>query len=100
MSTLHVHLQDGFSNERVTLAVDGRMACDKPNVKTRPQLGLADTVELEVPDGAVTVEVALPDRGESHTVTLDAAATPFLGFSVHSDGSLTHKLSDTTFGYV
>ena len=100
MTTLHVHLQDGFLNQRVTLSVDGRVACEKPNVRTKPQLGLAATVELEVPEGAITVEVRLPDSGQSHTVALDAAATPFLGVSLGEDGSLTHKLSDTTFGYV
>ena len=100
MTTLHVHLQDGFSNHRVTVSVDGRLASDKPNVRTRPQLGLADTVDLPVPDGDVTVLVELPDSGQSQTVVLNAATTPFLGLSVAPDGSLTHTLSDTTFGYL
>jgi hypothetical protein len=100
MATLHVHLQEGFAGERVTVSVDGRPAIVKSQVTTRPQLGLADMVELDVPAGTVTIDVALEERGETHSLTIDAAETPFLGLSIAPDGSLASKLSATTFGYV
>ena len=101
MLTLHLHLQDGFAGEPVEVRVDGRTAWEKAQVRTRPQLGLADAIELQVPRGEVSVEVRLAGRdAQACAVTLDAARTPFLGVSLDAEGRLVHKLSPDTFGYV
>ena len=100
MATLHVHLQDGFTDDHVRIDVDGRVACDQPHVRTRPQLGLAEAFELEVPAGALAVRVQLPGRGVERSIVVDPSTTPYLGLSLSPDGELTHRLSDTTFGYV
>jgi hypothetical protein len=100
MPTLHVHLQDGFAGERATVVVNGRTAWEHPHLRTRPQLGLAEAVELEVPAGDVTVEVRLAGAARTHALVVDAERTPYLGVSLGPDGALRHTLSPTTFGYV
>ena len=100
MATLHVHLQDGFTDDHVRVDVDGGTACDRTHVRTRPQLGLAEALELDVPAGAVTVRVQVAGRGVDRSIVVDAAETPYLGLSLSPAGELTHRVSDTTFGYV
>jgi len=100
MSVLHVHLQDGFSGEPVTIRLNGQTVVQKPSVKTRPQLGLAEIIDLSPPHGRVTLEIQVPAQVLSETITLDPSRDLYLGLSLQADGTLTHQVSESPFGYV
>jgi hypothetical protein len=100
MAVLHVHLQDGFSGEPVTIRLDGRTVVEKSSVKTRPQLGLAEIIELSPPHGRLTLEVQVPAQVLRETITLDPDRDLYLGLSLRADGTLSHQVSESPFGYV
>jgi len=100
MSVLHVHLQDGFSGEPVTIRLNGQTVVQKPSVKTRPQLGLAEIIDLSPPHGRVTLEIQVPAQVLSETITLEPSRDLYLGLSLRADGTLTHQVSESPFGYV
>lgn len=63
MATLHIALQEGFVKDRVVVSVNGVVVADLPSVSTRNQIGFAESVELNVPDGQAQIVVAVPSRG-------------------------------------
>lgn len=100
MPTLHLHLREGFESERVVVRVNDRVAVDEPTVRTRMQVGLAAIHEVDVPDGPVAVEVALPGRRRTRTLMVDASRVPYLGVSVAPDGDVAFESTAEAFGYV
>jgi hypothetical protein len=97
---LHVHLQDGFVGEPVVIRLGGRTLSEKSQVRTRPQLGLAEVFELDLPAGSHTLEVTLPKRDQTDTIPLDLDRELHLGITIDADGSLRHRISEGTFGYL
>ena len=71
MSGVTVALEGGFHQDHVVLRVDGATAFDRPDVTTRMQIGLADTVELPGSTAPRQLQVQLPDRGLTADLTLD-----------------------------
>ena len=100
MPLLHVHLQDGFVGEPVVIRLAGRTLSEKSHVRTRPQLGLAENFELDLPAGHHTLEVTLPERDQTDTIPLDLDRELHLGITIDPDGSLRHRTSEGTFGYL
>lgn len=100
MAMLYVHLQDGFSGEPVTIRLDGKTVAENSAVKTRPQLGLAEIIPLEVPPGRHTLEVQVPAHTQVETITLGPDQELYIGLSLNPDGGLSHRISESPFGYV
>jgi hypothetical protein len=100
MPTMHLHLREGFVGERVVVRVDDDLAFDAPDVRTRPQLGLAARREVNVPAGAHALRVELPGRDRTHTVRVDVARTPYVGVSVDAAGEVEVVCTAQAFGYV
>ena len=100
MAMLHIHLQEGFSGEPVTIRLNGRTVVEKQSVKTRPQLGLAEIIDLSPPHGRLTLEIQVPAQVLSEILTLDPNRELYFGLSLRADGTLSHKVSESPFGYV
>jgi hypothetical protein len=98
MAVLHVDLQDGFESEPVSIAVNGQPAYSKPAVRTRTQIGLADSFELKVPSGDVAVQVDV--RGASTRFTIALQDALYVGISITAEGNIVHRTSAQAFGYV
>jgi hypothetical protein len=98
MAVLHVDLQDGFESEPVSIAVNGQPAFSKPAVRTRTQIGLADSFELNVPSGDVAVQVDV--RGASTRFAVSLQDTLYVGISITAEGNIVHRTSVQAFGYV
>jgi hypothetical protein len=95
MPAVTVDLQEGFTGDEVIVRVNGREVKRCPAVRTKRTLGLAESVGLDVPDGPVTLEVAVPAKGVTGTVDLRHSQ---VGVSV-SDSGLHFIQSDQEFGY-
>jgi hypothetical protein len=99
MHTLRVDLQEGFDGDTVAVRLNGRELFHKSGVRTRLQIGLAQLVETEIPEGDAIVEVTLEERRLEVKIPLKVAAATYVGISVTGDG-LIHQVSAEPFGYL
>ncbi len=100
MAVLHVHLQDGFVGEPIVLRLNDRTVAQRDRVRTRPQLGLAEQLDVEAPDGPATLTIELPSRARSRSFALDLTRPLHVGISVEPDGSVSHRILEHPIGYV
>lgn len=98
MPLLHIDFQEGFEGEPVSARVDGREIFSKPAVRTRMQIGLADSCEVTLSDGDVSLEVTA--RTATLRVPLRLERDTWVGVSVSEDGDIVHRISSEPFGYV
>ena len=95
MPRLTIDLQEGFSGDEVIVRVNGREVERRLGVRTKRVLGLAQSVAIDVPDGAVNLEVDVPTRGVRATTDV---RHPQLGVSLEGNG-IQFVQSDEEFGY-
>lgn len=98
MALLHVDLQEGFESEPVAVSVNGQDALRKPAVRTRTQIGLADSFELTLPPG--DTRVAVTARGKTATLVLPLQDALYVGISLTPEGEIVHRTSLQAFGYL
>jgi hypothetical protein len=99
MSRLRIDLQEGFADDEVEIRINGREALHKQGVTTKRMLGLATSVEIEVPeDRPVTVQVEVPTKHLSKSILLSVADSPHLGISI-LNGEIKLIVSRKAFGY-
>jgi hypothetical protein len=92
---LVIDLQDGFSGDEVIVRVNGQEVERRSDVRTKRNLGLAQTIAIQVPDGPVTVQVDVPTKGvNGHT----EVRHPQLGVSL-AGKEIQFVQSDDEFGY-
>jgi hypothetical protein len=94
---LVVDLQDGFDGDDVEIVVNGRSVARLDGVVTDEMLGLAESVEVEVPTGLTELVVRVGVGTES-TVELDVDDGRFIGVSRSGDELRLHVASEP-FGY-
>lgn len=100
MSLLHIALQDGFADDEVIVKVNGEEVFNKSRVRTRFQIGLADSFEINVKEGAVNVEVKLPLKNLSKSITLKVSGSTYLGVSITTEGEINFHISNERFRYM
>ena len=98
MPLLRVDLQEGFGGEPVLITVNGREQFRKDGVRTRTQIGRADSLEVTLPAGPTSIEVTA--RGTTHRIAASLSADLYVGVSITPDGSIVDKQSAHAFGYV
>lgn len=99
MPQLHVDLQDGFSDDRVVVQVDGREVFRSDRLTTRLMLGLAESFAVDVGEEPVTVRVEVPTRDASVEQDVRAGQTPYVGVSLLQT-MLSIHVSRTPFAYL
>jgi hypothetical protein len=97
--TLHVALQEGFTGDRVVVKVNGAEVADRPEVTTRNQIGFAEAVEFEVPEGEAIVEVDVPARRLTASARCEVEETTYVGVSIEHD-RLELRTQREAFGYL
>lgn len=100
MAILRIDLQEGFQNDEVVIRIDEQEVYRKAGVQTNLAIALADSVELSVSEGTLNVEVAVPSRSGSESVTVAVQDPTYLAFSITSGGRITHKTSREPFRYM
>ncbi len=95
---MRIDLQEGFNNDRVEILVNGKSVLQKEGVTTKRTLGLALSSETEVPDGALDIEINIPTKNLSQTISVEGSNTPNLGISIHN-GEIKIIKSEKRFGY-
>ena len=100
MAEITVDLQDGFMDDTVTVATGGRELLREDGVTTRFQIGMAKSLQVEMPEGADVLEVAVPTKGERTTVPIDPSKPVFVGVSLTTEGQLDVTVQEQPFGYM
>ena len=98
MPSMHLDLQEGFANDAVEILVNGNIVLQTEGVTTKRMLGLALSSEIEVPDGTLDIEIRVPTKNLSHTISVESSTTPNLGISIHN-GQIKIITSERRFGY-
>ena len=98
MGKLTIHLQNGFESDDVVIASAGRELFRRAGVQTKRLLGLAEHATVDVPDGPLELDVAIPSRGIQRRIDLDASSDTHLGLSIEGDDLRVIK-RDKPFGY-
>lgn len=98
MPRLHIALQNGFGGVPVAVKVDGREVFRKDAVRTRTQIGLADSIEVARERGPVTVDVTAGEVSGSIAATVDGDL--YLSISISPEQRIVHNTSQTPFRYM
>ena len=99
MAQLHIALQEGFEDETVVIRVAGREVFRKDNVRTKLQIGFADSFEMDVEEGSMSIEINLPAKGLSKSTELQVSPMVYLGASLIA-GTIEYRISREPFGYL
>lgn len=99
-ATVHVHLQEGFEAEPVRVSIDDRVVLDAPQVRTKPQIGLAHTLEADTTAAHIVVHIELGRRHTARRVEVDPLRTPWVGVSVGENGEVQVRTQSEPFGYL
>jgi hypothetical protein len=101
MSTLHIDFQEGFLDDTVVVRVNDEEYF-KQDIKTRLQTGYAGSLDIDVRERRVDVEVNLPSKeiSKSIPVMFDESDTVYMGLSVTVQGEISERVSHEPFGYV
>lgn len=99
MALLHIDLQEGFEDETVIIKVAGKEVFRKTNVRTKLQIGFADSFETTIEGGPMTVEIELPSKNQSKRIEVQGSKVVYLGVSV-IEGKIEHRISNEQFGYL
>ena len=99
MALLHIALHEGFNDDTVMILVNSKEVFNKPNVKTKLQIGYADSIEVNIQEVSVNVKVILPLRNLSESIDLQVSTSVYLGVSA-SPGRINYRISHNPFGYI
>jgi hypothetical protein len=101
MPLIHVALQEGFQNDTVVVRLDGVEVYRQTGLKTRMQIGLADSFDLDVAPGPIElwVEVLTQNAGVRVPIEVPVARELYVGVSVAPDGGVSYKVTDEPFRY-
>lgn len=99
MATLVIDLQDGFSADVVIIYVNGEEIYHKQNINTNLAISRADSIQIQVPTGTAKVDVSVPSKHLTKTVTFQVATTLYVGISILG-GTLEVQSSNERFFYM
>lgn len=100
MALIHIALQEGFADDTVAIQANGKEIFRQSNVRTRLQTGYANSVEVNVPEGSVNVQVLLPSKHLSKSIDLQVPDRVYIGVSVTRNGEINYRISPEPFGYL
>lgn len=98
IALLRIDLQDGFTEDLVIVRVNGTEMFRKESVTTKLLLGYADYLQAQIPEGSADVEIVVPSRGLSKSVSVQVSQQYYLGVSIR-DGAIEFLARDEPFSY-
>jgi hypothetical protein len=97
MEILHVHIQEGFTEDRVQIKINRNTMFDEV-VTTHPMRGHAGSFETAVPSGAVNIDVRVISRSLAKVIVIEVTGTVYLGIGLRND-NIEHRISSKPFLY-
>lgn len=87
MPQLTVLLVDGFSDDEVVVTVDGLEVARREAVSTQLLTGLAESIQIDVPDGTLAVGVSVPSARSRPEAIVEVTGDATILADLH-DGEL------------
>lgn len=100
MNHLNINLQEGFKGDEVSISINGKELYHKTNVKTRTQIGLADTLKTQVDEEQISIEVKLLNRQIRRTINIQVTGTSHVGISISEQNEIVYQVQHTPFYYM
>jgi hypothetical protein len=82
MVTLGLDFQDGFRNDSIVVQIEGEEVYRSEDVTTQLLLGLADSFTTQVPRGTIQIEIDVPTRDLTRSISLEVDGETYLGVSI------------------
>jgi hypothetical protein len=98
LAILTIDLQDGYDNDEVVILINGEERYRNGSLRTDYAIGLAQSIQLGVPEGALQLRVNIPTRKLIADRPLDIAADVFVGVSLLND-AISFRVSEERFSY-
>ncbi len=93
-------LREGFLDDHVRILAGEREVAAFDHLSTRVQIGLAETLDLDLAPGEDRLIVLLPDKDMRAEIALDQSAGRYIGVSITRDGkNIEARVSKTPRGY-
>lgn len=99
MGAFHLDFQSGFNASEVEVFVDDVMVLRKAGIKTRYQIGLADSCKLDLSPGVHIIRVRHLGESVEEDIHIDPEDTPHLGVNF-LEGQLEFTPSAEPFRYL
>lgn len=85
MPIVHVALEEGFEGDAVEVRI-GDQVVQRDDVRTRTVIGLAELVDVSVPQGRCLLQVSLPGRGFATELPVDVGTDARVRVNAGADG--------------
>ena len=95
-----IDLQEGFSNDEVTIFEKDKKIYQAENVKTRTQIGLAASFATELTGKKTTLRMVVPSRRIDEKKEIEPTENLHIAVSVTEENKLEWKLSEAPFMYM
>lgn len=95
-----IDLQEGFENDEVLIFDKEKKIFQSENVKTRTQIGLAKSVEVELSGEKAHLRVEIPSRNISEKKEIELTENLHIAVSVTEDDKLDWRMSESPFYYM
>jgi len=97
VGTLRVDLQGGFDRDTVEVWVDEERRWRRAGVTTKFTLDLAESVPLEVPDGAADVRLVLPEKAIEQAMEALVAGDTYVVVRLEDDRLVVEQLAQAPY---
>ena len=98
MTTVALVLEEGFDGDEVAVRVGDDVVFSSTEVTTRPQIGVAQRVTVDVPAGEVVLSVEVASRGVAADVPVVVRDGTHVGISIVGD-QVVHRTAGEPFRY-
>ena len=94
-----IDLQEGFFNDEVTIFEKDKKIYHAEKIKTRMQIGLAASFEVELSGEKTTLRIVIPNRQIDEKKEIELAENLHVAISLTEDDKLEWKMSEAPFMY-
>lgn len=99
MPSLTINLEEGFRDDTVVLKVNESEVLRRTGVSTDLSAGLAGSVEVQVPEGSIHLQISVPTKSLFRALELQVVADLSVRVSV-MDGSLDVQTTSERLYYL
>jgi hypothetical protein len=95
-----IDLQEGFENDKVEIFDNEKRVFKAESVKTRTQIGLASSTEVDLKGDKVNLRVEVPSRNIDERRDVELTDNLHIAISISDGNKLNWKVQNSPFFYM
>lgn len=95
-----IDLQEGFENDEVEIFDNEKRVFKAENVKTRTQIGLASSTEVDLAGKKASLRVEVPSRNIDERRDVEVSDNLHIAISISDGNKLNWKVQNSPFFYM